>query len=203
MRPDACVGAGLDADHLAVIGARGVEEEQRVPGRGGVEDHEARSRLGDDPREGHEDRDLLVTGRAEILREQGSPRVVEVRAARVVITRSTYAFVSAMGSMRLDLEVVELARERRRDMGRRVGGAQMDGVAARRELRGDRRRDGRLSDAAFAHHHDEATAGPRDVVDERRQRRQGRHDERRDRTRERLRTRDRPAARAARADRPC
>jgi hypothetical protein len=65
-----------------------------------------------------------------------------------------------------DGEVLELTVERRGNVGRRVGGAQVNVVTARRQLRGDRCCDGRLSHATLAHDHHEATTGRRDLLDE-------------------------------------
>jgi hypothetical protein len=64
------------------------------------------------------------------------------------------------------VQVLELARERRGDVRRRVRGGEKNVVTARRECYGDRRRNRRLPDAAFAHHHHEPAAGTGDLVDE-------------------------------------
>ena len=67
---------------LAVVGVRGVEQQQRVAGRRRIDDDEPSVASGHVPGEGAEDGDLLGAGRAEILGEQRAPLRVEVRAGR-------------------------------------------------------------------------------------------------------------------------
>jgi hypothetical protein len=75
------------AQHLAVVRLGRVEQEQRVAGGRGVDDHEAVLALVHDAREGAEDRDLLGAGAAQVLFEQRAPGGVEPAPA-VRITSS-------------------------------------------------------------------------------------------------------------------
>ena len=65
---------------FAVIGSRGVEQQQGVAGRRGVHHHEFFARLANDAREGLENRDFLGAGRTQIFFEQRAALGVELRA---------------------------------------------------------------------------------------------------------------------------
>ncbi len=114
--------------------------------------------------------DLFGARRAEILFEQRATFRVQI---------ATFARHHALGvRLRLrgridaaDLEVIDDARDRLCDVRRRIGRAQVHVDASRRELDRDSRRHRRLSDATFAHHHDEAVPGTGELVDQARQRR--------------------------------
>jgi hypothetical protein len=137
------------------------------------------------PRERCKDRDLLVTRRAQILGEQGLVCFLEVRASR----RHHAVHVRLRLGRRVDAadrQVLELSVDRRGNVGRRIRGAQVDLVAARRQRCRDRCRDRRPSHATLHHHHHQPAASRRDLVDEGRGRRWGSQRQRRGGPRERL-----------------
>jgi len=75
-RDDMEVGIHVPND-VAVIGPCGVDEEQRVPRRGGVDDDERLPRFLDHARKRLKDGDLFGAGGAKILREERPAGVVE------------------------------------------------------------------------------------------------------------------------------
>ena len=64
-------------NHLPVIGALRIHQQQRMPGGRGVEHDEGAARFADDARERVEHRDPFGARRAQVLQKQGSLLCVE------------------------------------------------------------------------------------------------------------------------------
>ncbi len=60
-----------------MVGLGGIEEKERVPGGGRIDDDEAVLRFVHDPRERAEDRHFFGARRPQVFFEQGPARVVE------------------------------------------------------------------------------------------------------------------------------
>ena len=67
----------VGALHLALVALRGIEQQQRVAGRGGVEHHDPIPGGVDRPRERAEHRDLLGARRPQILLQQRAALVIQ------------------------------------------------------------------------------------------------------------------------------
>ena len=158
-------GAFEFAHHLPVVGAGGVHQQQRVAGRRRVEHDEGAARFADDAREGVEDGDLLGARGFQVFAQQRQSCGVQILGPR----RQDLVGVALRLGLRVDAvhaQAVELPVQRRGQVGGRVGGAQVDGVAALHEGHGERGGDGRLADPALAHHHDQPAARRGEVVDQ-------------------------------------
>ena len=109
------------AEHLPVIRLGGVEQEERVPGRGGVEHDEAGLAPLHDASEGTKDRDLLSARGPQILFEQGLALLVEVLArGRHDLGRVLGGFLGRVDAAHR--QVRHARAERQVEMGRGVGG---------------------------------------------------------------------------------
>ena len=124
--------------------------------------------------EGAEDGDLFRARGAKIFLQECAGVLVETGAGGCHHVLDVAADLCLRVDA-TDLESVDGAVERLFEMRRRIGGRQLDRMAASRELDRNRRGERRLADPALAHHQDEALPVRRQLVHQRRERR-GRSD---------------------------
>ena len=152
-----------------MVSLAGVEQQQRVPGRRGIEHDERLLAAGNLAGERPEYRDLLGAGRAQIFFEQRSARFIHVAPGRL-------HHMSRVG-LRLGCRINPPDRQLRLRVTQSVG--HVRGGIGRREMHGkpalgqgdrDGSRERRLADTTLAHRHDDAVPALCDFIDEIRER---------------------------------
>ncbi len=153
------------SNHVSVVGACGVEEEECVAGRRCVHHHEAASAFEDDAGELLEYGDLLGTGGQEVFCEVGFAVGVEILAfgghdALAVFGGGLFGVDAG------DPEVFDAVGQHIGEVGRRVRGGEVNVVAARGEGDRDCGCNRGLADPTLAHTHDQSVALLLQRVDE-------------------------------------
>ena len=80
--PDRLRHTAHRVEYLPVVGLRGVEEEERVPGRRGIEHHESVLPVLDLPRERPEHGDLFGARRAKVFFQEPEPLCIQIASRR-------------------------------------------------------------------------------------------------------------------------
>ena len=144
--------------HLAVEGPGEVEQQQRVPRGGGVDDHVLGAAPAEQLTEGLEDRELLGARRAEIFGEQLEVFLIEAGVGgRVEAALDVLAGRFDRGRSRWWSARAATGGPRRR--GRRGRWSTSGPGAAAGELGGDEAGDGGLADPTLAGDEDDAAPG--------------------------------------------
>ena len=160
---------GEPTHDVTMVGARRVQEQQRVTGGRRVEDDEAALRFGDKARKCVEHGHFLRARRPEVLFEERAALFVQIASfarhdARDVGLRLGHGVDTA------HREILDRFRHGSRHVCGRIRRAEVHWNSPRSELDGHGRRHGRLADAPFSHHHHEAVPTPRKLVDQARKR---------------------------------
>ena len=143
--------------HLPVVGTGGVHQQQAVAGGRGVQHHKSAARFIHHAAEGMEHGDFFGAGRLQVFEQQRLALFIQRLAAR----RHDFCNVSLgfrLGVDAADFQVRQTAVEGLRHMRRRVGGGQVNAVAALHQPYGQRSGNRGFADAALAHDHDQAVA---------------------------------------------
>ena len=148
-----------------MVGAGGIQQQQRVPGGCGIDDDEAAPGFAEHPGELLEYRDLLGAGGQQVLgqhRPSGFVQVFALRGHHMVAVGLDRRHGIDAG----DLQAVDGAVQCLGEVRRRVRGGQVHLAARLGQRDGDGRGDGGLADPALAHAHDQSVIGPQDLADQ-------------------------------------
>ena len=156
----------VGALHLALVALRGVEQQQRVAGRGGVEHDDALARGVDRPGEGAEHGDLLGARGAQVLFQQRAALLVKAGGGREHLLGVAGGFDRGVDALD-DQRIVGAASASASVMC--AAGSVVESVTSwprSTSASAMRGREGRFADPAFAHRHHHAVAGGVKLIDE-------------------------------------
>ncbi len=150
----------LIPQHLPVIGLGGIQQQERVPGGGGVQHYKLILTLCHRLRKGLKDRNLLRTGGAQFLFEQGPAGFIQILAG----AGQHLLHVGTGDVGRVDAGDLQIRQGHTHTVGHvggRIGGGKMNRKSAQGQPSGDSRGQSGFTHPAFSHgqHHSRTSGG--------------------------------------------
>ena len=166
-----CIAGRQVSDHIAVICAGRIQQEQRMARRRCVDDHELLAGLSHHAGERLKHGDLLGAWRPQVFLQEGLAGVIEILALGFEHMLAI-ALAFHVGIDPAHFESGHVRLDRHRKVRRRIGRGEMHRMTSGGEFHGDRRGDRGLSDSPLAEHHHQSVTVGLDLVDQPSERRQ-------------------------------